>query len=129
MTQPKAALTHTSGIGYQLIDSQAVKRHIRGRDLSAVIRFGGSSQTWLFQTWLFTIFTWKHSLHTFAPSCALLQTCIALFCAHLRSVAVICMFLQTTAFRTTAFENTSLRVFSMICARGNFPCLCLGYPA
>ena len=35
--------------------------------------------------------------------CALLQTCV---CALLRSFARICVFLQTTAFRTTAFGNS-----------------------
>ena len=44
----------------------------------------GSSQTWLFQTWLFAIFTWKRS---FALFCGLLRSCVALLCAHLRGSA------------------------------------------
>ena len=50
--------------------------------------------TWLFQTWLLAILTRKHSF--------------ALFCAHLRSFAHICVFLRPTAFRTTAFANCRL---------------------
>ena len=43
----------------------------------------GSSQTWLFQTWLFAIFTRKRS---FALLCAVLRTCV---CALLRSFALL----------------------------------------
>ena len=48
--------------------------------------FWGSSQTWLFQNWLFAIFTRKRSFAlfgalTFALFCGL---AFALFCAHLR---------------------------------------------
>ena len=59
----------------------------------------GSSQTWLFQTWLLAAFTWMRS---FALFCVLAS---ALFCAHLRSFARICVFeiLRPTAFRATAF--------------------------
>ena len=46
--------------------------------------FWGSSQTWLFQTLLFAIFTWKRS---FAPFCALLRSFADL---RLRSCAFIC---------------------------------------
>ena len=38
----------------------------------------------------------------FAGFCGL---AFALFCAHLRSCAGICVFLRPTAFRTTAFGN------------------------
>ena len=46
-----------------------------------------SSQTWLFQTWLFAIFT---RMRTFAPFYALLRSCdsFALICALLCSFAV-----------------------------------------
>ena len=48
----------------------------------------GSSQTWLFAI------------------CALFcGLAFALFCAHLRSFACICVFLRPTAFSTTAFGN------------------------
>ena len=69
----------------------------------------GSSQAWLFQAWLFGIFTRKCS---FALFCALLRSsalfcglAFALFCARLRSFARIYVFLRPTAFRTTAFGN------------------------
>ena len=60
----------------------------------------GSSQTWLFQTWLFVIFTWKRS---FALFCALLRS-FALFCGlvRLRSFACFCV---RPRFKTTAFGN------------------------
>ena len=54
-------------------------------------------------------FTRKHS---FALFCSLRFFALfnadlhfALFCAHLRSFACICVFLRPTAFRTTAFGN------------------------
>ena len=57
--------------------------------------FLGSSQTWLFQTWLFVIFMWKRSfalccalLHSFALFCA---PAFALFCALLRAFACFCV--------------------------------------
>ena len=56
----------------------------------------GSSQTWLLKTWLFAFF-YAETLF-----CGL---AFALFCAHLRSFACICVFLRPTAFRTTAFRN------------------------
>ena len=51
----------------------------------------GSSQIWLFQTWLFAIFTQKRS---FALFCTLLRS-FALFCALL--YALICALLRTFA--------------------------------
>ena len=48
----------------------------------------GSSQTWLFQAWLFAMFMGNVFLHL-----------------RLRSFALICVFLRPTAFRTTAFGN------------------------
>ena len=44
-------------------------------------------------------------LRPFALFCAL---AIALFCAHWRSFALICVCLRPTAFRTTAFGNSRL---------------------
>ena len=63
----------------------------------------GSSQTWLFQTWLFALSTRKRS---FALFCALLRS-FALFCrlAFALICALLRAFLRTTAFRTTAFGN------------------------
>ena len=49
----------------------------------------GSSQTWLFQTWLFAIFTRKRSLALF---CGLAFT---LFCGHF---CVFCAHLRVSAF-------------------------------
>ena len=49
------------------------------------LKIPGSSQTWLFQTWLFAIFTRKWRKPLF---CALLQTCV---CAHLRLFAWFCV--------------------------------------
>ena len=48
----------------------------------------GSSQTWLFQTWLFAFFTRKLScLRSFAPFCALLRSfAFVLIRTHLRSL-------------------------------------------
>ena len=56
--------------------------------------------TWLFSNnWLFANFTRKRSS-------ALFYSLFALFCGlRLRSFACICVFLRTTAFRTTAFGN------------------------
>ena len=77
--------------------------------------------TWLFQTWLFAIFTRKRS---FALFCALLRTCVcALLCSYLRSFARICVFLRTAAFRTTAFGN-SRRIGGDFA--GDFPRIFLG---
>ena len=52
-------------------------------------------------------------LRSFTPFCALFKSfalfcglAFALFCARLRSFARICVFLRTTAFRTTAFGNS-----------------------
>ena len=57
----------------------------------------GSSQTRLFQTWLFAIFTWKSSFALFG---ALLQS-FAVFCglasALLRSFALFCAHLHVSA--------------------------------
>ena len=57
------------------------------------------------QIWLFASFTRKRSFVPFALFCAL---AFALVCAHLPSFALICVFLRTTALRTTAFGNCRL---------------------
>ena len=74
----------------------------------------GSSQTWLFQTWSFAIFTWKRSFALFCALlrsfcslsrscvCSLLRSCV---CSLLRSFARICVFLRPIAFRSSAFGN------------------------
>ena len=70
--------------------------HLRGTTL-------GSSQIWLFQTWLYAMLRGSALLHSFG---ALLRSfAFALFCTHLRSFTHVCVFLRTTAFRTTAFGN------------------------
>ena len=62
----------------------------------------GSSQTWLFLTWLLQFLRGSALLRPFALFCGL---AFALFCAQSHSFAHICVFLRPTAFRTTAFGN------------------------
>ena len=70
----------------------------------ALSDFFGSSQTWLFQTWLFAISTRKRSF--------------ALFCALLRSFAPFCALLRS-------FADLRLRSFALICALLRaFACFC-----
>ena len=54
----------------------------------------GSSQTCLFQTWLFAIFTRKRS---FVPFCVLLRTLRTCVCALLRPFALFCAHLRVSA--------------------------------
>ena len=54
-------------------------------DLTVRTDVVGSSQTWLFQTWLFAFFTRKRSFALFWG------LAFALFCAHLRSFARFCV--------------------------------------
>ena len=49
----------------------------------------GSSQTWLFQTWLFAVYTRERSVCAkqylaFVDFCIILWTRVLFFCAHLR---------------------------------------------
>ena len=52
--------------------------------------FSTLTQTWLFQTWLFAIVTQKPSFVLFS------RLAFTLFCGHLRSFALICVFLRPT---------------------------------
>ena len=71
----------------------------------------GSSQTWLFQAWLFVIFT---RMSSFVLSCALLRSFADL---HLRSFVLVfysyLRVLRPTVFRTTAFGNCRYKRFSI----------------
>ena len=86
---------------------QPCKHHTLRRMHAFFTQSDGSSQSWLFQTWLLATFTRKRP---FALSCTLLrpfalfcELAFALFCAHLCSFALICVFLRPTAFGTTTF--------------------------
>ena len=74
----------------------------------------GSSQTWLFQTWLFAVLRSCALLRPFALFCGLV---FALFCGHLRSFARICMSLRPTAFRTPRLGTADLNTINSSTSR------------
>ena len=67
---------------YKLLDLSAMSR------VAAIATLFGSSQTWLFQTWLFAIF---------ALFCALLRSLRTCVCALLRLFALFCALLRPFA--------------------------------